>query len=32
VKAPLASVEEFEAVQSALDAKIEAIKEELKLA
>ena len=31
VKAPLASVEEFEAVQSALDAKIEAIKEELKL-
>ena len=31
VKAPLASVEEFEAVQSALAAKIEAIKEELKL-
>ena len=31
VKAQLASVEEFEAVQSALDAKIEAIKEELKL-
>ena len=31
VKAPLASVEEFEAVQSALDAKIEAITEELKL-
>ena len=31
VKAPLASVEEFEAVQSALDAKIEAIKEELQL-
>ena len=31
VKAPLTSVEEFEAVQSALDAKIEAIKEELKL-
>ena len=31
VKAPLASVEEFEAVQSALDAKIDAIKEELKL-
>ena len=31
VKAPLASVEEFESVQSALDAKIEAIKEELKL-
>ena len=31
VKAPLASVEEFETVQSALDAKIEAIKEELQL-
>ena len=31
VKAPLASVEEFEAVQSALDAKIEAIKAELQL-
>ncbi|MBQ3247655.1 MAG: phospho-sugar mutase [Alistipes sp.] len=31
VKAPLASVDEFEAVQSALDAKIEAIKAELKL-
>ena len=31
VKAPLASVEEFEAVQSALDAKIEAIKVELQL-
>ena len=31
VKAPLASVEDFEAVQSALDAKIEAIKVELKL-
>ncbi len=31
VKAPLESVEEFEAVQSALDAKIEAIKAELKL-
>jgi len=31
VKAPLASVEDFEAVQAALDAKIEAIKAELKL-
>ena len=31
VKAPLASVEEFEAVQTALDEKIEAIKAELKL-
>jgi phosphoglucomutase len=31
VKAPLASVEEFENVQNELDAKIEAIKVELKL-
>ncbi len=31
VKAPLASVEEFEAVQAALDAKIDAIKAELQL-
>ena len=31
VKAPLASVEEFEAVQAVLDEKIEAIKAELKL-
>ena len=31
VKAPLASVEEFEAVQTVLDEKIEAIKAELKL-
>ncbi|MBR3847066.1 MAG: phospho-sugar mutase, partial [Alistipes sp.] len=31
VKAPLASVEEFDATLAALDGKIEAIKEDLKL-
>jgi phosphoglucomutase len=32
VKAPLASVQEFDKVEAELDAKIEAIKVELKLA